>query len=460
MNAFFNSNRKAVVVVLGVVACVALVLGLVLVAASCAGNKSGVSGAGGCEINAQFMTDVTVPDGTQMAGGTAFDKTWRMKNNGTCAWEDGTKFAYASGDSLGGPASVNVPAVAVGSSTDVTVNFTAPVAPGTYRSNWSLQTPSGAPFGPDVHVEIVVPAAGGATPTAGATEAAPTPAPTLPPAPTATPTPTPKPTPTPTPTPFGGGHGRIVYVSFRDGNAEIYTMGANDAAPTRLTNAPEIDNTPSWSADGKKIVFERILGSKPNIFTMNADGSGQVNLTHDSSYDTDGAWSPDGSSIAFASDRAGGALQIWTMKPDGSAMVKLTTTPQLNDAPNYSPNGGKIAFESQRDGQSEIYVMNANGTGQTRLTHSGKNYAPKWSPDGSRIAFVSSSGISVMNADGSNLTLIAANASHPAWSPNGNKIAFDSGRSGNSDLWMMNPDGTAVTQLTTNPAADMLPSWS
>lgn len=455
MNAYFNSHRKAVVVV-AVVACLALVLGLVLVAASCASTTSSVSGPGGCVINAELMTDVTVPDGTQLAGGTAFAKTWRMKNSGTCAWEDGTKFAYASGDPLGGPAAVEVPSVAVGSSTDVTVNFTAPDAPGTYRSTWSLQTPSGAQFGPDVHVEIVVPEIVTATQPAEPTGAAATPATTLPPAPT----PTPKPTPTPAPTPFGGGHGRIVYVSFRDGNAEIYTMGANDAAPTRLTNAPQIDNSPSWSADGKKIVFERILGSKPNIFVMNADGSGQLNLTHDSSYDTDGSWSPDGSYIAFASDRAGGALQIWTMKPDGSALLKLTSTPQLNDSPDYSPNGTRIVFESGRDGQSEIYVMNANGSGQTRLTHSGGNYMPKWSPDGSKIAFVSPGGISVMNADGSNLTQIATNAAHPAWSPNGNKIAFDSQRSGNWDLWMMNPDGSVVTQLTTNPAADMLPSWS
>ena len=164
--------------------------------------------------------------------------------------------------------------------------------------------------------------------------------------------------------------------------------------------------------------------------------------------------------IAFASDRAGGALQIWTMKPDGSALLKLTSTPQLNDSPDYSPNGTRIVFESGRDGQSEIYVMNANGSGQTRLTHSGGNYMPKWSPDGSKIAFVSPGGISVMNADGSNLTQIETNAAHPAWSPNGNKIAFDSQRSGNWDLWMMNPDGSVVTQLTTNPAADMLPSWS
>lgn len=454
MNAYINSHRKVVVVVVSVVACLALVLGLVLVAASCASTKSGVSGPGGCEINAELMTDVTVPDGTQMAGGTAFAKTWRMKNNGTCAWQDGTKFAYASGDLLGGPAPVAVPSVAVGSNTDVTVHFTAPAAPGTYRSNWSLQTPSGAPFGPDVHVEIVVPAAGTATQTAEATAPPPaaTPAPTLPPAPTAT--------PTPAPTPFGGGHGRIAYVSFRDGNAEIYTMGANDAAPTRLTNAPEIDNWPSWSADGKHIVFEQILGSKPNIFVMNADGTGQVNLTPDSHYDSQGSWSPDNSYIAFGSDRAGGSLQIWRMKPDGSALVKLTSTPQLNSTPNYSPNGSRIVFESQRDGQSEIYVMNADGSAQTRLTHSGSNYSPKWSPDGTKIAFSSSGGISVMNADGSHLTLIATNAGHPAWSPNGSKIAFDSQSSGNWDLWMMNPDGTGVTKLTTNTAADMLPSWS
>jgi Tol biopolymer transport system component len=452
-------KQRKVLVIIGVVACLALVAGLVFAATSC--QNSGVSGPGGCTVNAEFVTDVTVPDGTQFAGGAAFTKTWRIKNNGTCTWEEGTKLAYVSGDTLGGPTAVSVPVLTAGSSTDVSVAFVAPAAAGTYRSNWRMQMPEGAQFGAEVHVQIVVPA-----PSSGAPSSTPTPTPTAVPMPTATLAPAPTPVPTPTPTPFGGGHGRIVYVSYRDGNGEIYTMGSSDAAPTRLTNAPETDNSPDWSHDYNQIAFDRTLGTKPDIFVMKTDGSGQVNLTHSAFYDTGASWSPDGSYIAFASDRAGGALQIWRMKPDGSALVKLTSTAALNSTPDWSPDGTRIAFVSQRDGQNEIYVMNANGTGATRLTTTGNNYGPKWSPDGSKIVFSGANGIWVMNAYGASKTQLTTNAGplikdmHPAWSPNGDLIVFDNKRSGNQDLWVMKRDGTAMTQLTTNSAWDASPSWA
>jgi Tol biopolymer transport system component len=238
-------------------------------------------------------------------------------------------------------------------------------------------------------------------------------------------------------------------------------MGSSDAAPTRLTNAPETDNWPDWSHDYNQIAFERTLGTKPDIFVMATDGSGQVNLTHSAFYDTGASWAPDGGHIAFASDRAGGALQIWTMKPDGSALVKLTSTVKLNSAPDWSPDGTRIVFESYRDGQDEIYVMNANGTGQTRLTFTGGNTYPEWSPDGSKIAFHGAHGIWVMNAYGASKTQLTAYSGdyHPAWSPNGGFIVFDSARSGNQDLWIMKPDGTGITQLTTNAKMDANPSW-
>jgi hypothetical protein len=121
---------------------------------------------------------VTVPDNTQFAPGTAFIKTWRVRNSGTCDWEAGTQLVFASGDQMGGPASVSVAATAAGSETDISVNLTAPASPGTYRGNWQLQAADGTRFGAIIYVKIVVPA----------------PATT---APTSTPTPTPTQTPTP-----------------------------------------------------------------------------------------------------------------------------------------------------------------------------------------------------------------------------------------------------------------------
>jgi len=133
----------------------------------------------GCTFAAAYVADVTVPDDAVFLPNTPFAKTWRIRNSGTCDWESGYLFAYISGDPLGGPASVALPAAVVGANVDVTVNFVSPDAPGTYRSNWQAQTSSGERFGGQFYVQIIVP-----EPTLAPT-IAPTAAPTI--APTAAP---------------------------------------------------------------------------------------------------------------------------------------------------------------------------------------------------------------------------------------------------------------------------------
>ncbi|MBU0703158.1 MAG: hypothetical protein KKC18_04760, partial [Chloroflexi bacterium] len=106
-----------------------------------------ISGPGGCTLNSSWVADVTVPDNTEFPPGTAFTKTWRVRNSGTCAWETGTKLVFISGDPLGGPAAVDVSPVAPGSSSDVSVGLAAPAEPGAYSGNWQLQAPDGTRFG-------------------------------------------------------------------------------------------------------------------------------------------------------------------------------------------------------------------------------------------------------------------------------------------------------------------------
>ena len=112
---------------------------------------------------------------------------------------------------------------------------------------------------------------------------------------------------------FNGTNGRIVFVSSRDGNYEVYSMNSDGSGQTNLSNNPAGELAPEWSPDGSKIVFTSFRDGNAEIYTMNADGTGQTRLTYNSATDSNPTWSPDGQKIAFRSDRDGGAFEIYTV---------------------------------------------------------------------------------------------------------------------------------------------------
>jgi len=172
--------------------------------------------------------------------------------------------------------------------------------------------------------------------------------------------------------------------------------------------------------------------------------------------------------IAFASDRDGN-FEIYSMDADGGGQTRLTENTAEDFSPAWSPDGTRLAFVSTRDGNSEIYVMNADGTGQTRLTNSPDgDISPVWSPNGSQIGFVSNRDgndeIYLMNPDGSNqinLTQNPADDSSFAFSPDGATIVFSSTREDNDfEVYAMSAGGKGVVRLTNVAGADVNPTWS
>ena len=125
---------------------------------------------------------------------------------------------------------------------------------------------------------------------------------------------------------------------------------------------------------------------------------------------------------------------------------------------------GRIAFQSDRTGNSDIYVVNADGSGLANLTNgTGSNRLPRWSPDGKRVVFNSGDHVYLMDADGSNRQALTSGSSYngsPVWSPDGTRIAFDSDREENFDIYTVGSDGTGLTRLTAHPRRDWTPSWS
>ena len=295
---------------------------------------------------------------------------------------------------------------------------------------------------------------------------------------------------------------QIVFVSNRDGHIrddipipalEIYVMDADGANQRRLTNNPASDSSPAWSPYGKHIAFVsnrdgHVDGhgfTTSEIYVMGADGSNPQNLTNNPSDDRQPSWSPDGKRIVFSSDRDAGRdnphnIEIYVMNADGGNPQRLTENLNEDKYPSWSPDGERIVFSARREGHVEnkfgityeIYVMDADGGNEQRLTDNRNNdWDPVWSPDGNRIAFESDRkgdvvnfDIYVMDADGGNLQKLTNNRAWnggPSWSPNGERIAFWSNKDDKfkADIYVMDADGGNPQNLTNNRHSDASPAW-
>lgn len=221
--------------------------------------------------------------------------------------------------------------------------------------------------------------------------------------------------------------GKRTYTHYR--NNEILATTAAGGAPTRVTRHPATDASPTWSPTGGQIAFESNRNGDWNsendsdIYVTNANGTKVHEVTFSNAFDGDPAWGRSGK-IAFESMRTGNS-DIWTVSPSGSGEKNLTANSTAFDGdPSWSPDGTKIVFTSQRDsGDREVYVMNADGSNQTRLTTS-----PGFDEN-------------------------------PVFSPSGGQIAFDTNRDGNLEIYTMNADGSNQHRVTNNPAIDAIPSY-
>ncbi len=215
-------------------------------------------------------------------------------------------------------------------------------------------------------------------------------------------------------TKIGYVDGEAIRITAADGTGS--TLVCNACVQSQAANVSAI----TWSPDGSQFAFTRVASSAPfvfNIFRIDADGSGETQLTSVGDNRTP-AWSPDGTKIAFWSDRTGG---IWVMNADGTGESSITANGQ---DPAWSPDGSKIVFT--RDGG--LWTMNSDGSDQTQLTVKAPSgvvdRSAAWSPDGQQIAFLGwitsesfNNGLIVINVDGTGRTSLGVSGRNPDWQP-------------------------------------------
>jgi Tol biopolymer transport system component len=284
------------------------------------------------------------------------------------------------------------------------------------------------------------------------------------------------------------GPGRMAFVGRQSSVSQIYFMDVDASGggskPVRLTDDEDAENYPTWSPDGKRLVYQRDFNGAAN-YVIGADGTGQQRLSPTPGFDVTPSWSPDGTQIVYArllavpQPNQPPTTDIRVMNADGTGDHAILPSTLFSVEPRWSVNNQLVSMSLMSGSDLEVYVMNIDSAELRQLTSAGNNGDPVWSPSGTRITFGSDReggnklNIFVMNADGSRQERLTQcdvpyEAGDTNWSSDGKKIAFEydingmkqSDPNAYAEVWTMNSDGSGETSTGVQCSdAGCAPRW-
>jgi Tol biopolymer transport system component len=249
--------------------------------------------------------------------------------------------------------------------------------------------------------------------------------------------------------------GRIAFHRYSavTGTYSIHLVDADGSSEQEVVAG----SSPAWSPDGSCLAFTHAAASL-DVALVKPDGSDFLILTDAYGHQSMPSWSPDGKEIVYCCRLGANPNdQLYVMDSDGANQTQLV--PAVGErafSPAWSPCGPQVAFVREHGAwYSKIAVVDRS-SGEERALVPGSY--PAWSPNGSRVAFCRDNTVWLVNADGTEETPILEDATAPAWSPDGRWLAFARGASGEEQLFVSTADGLHVAQLTDGPG-DGSPSW-
>jgi len=267
--------------------------------------------------------------------------------------------------------------------------------------------------------------------------------------------------------------GKIVFTSGEAGDTDLWRIDLQTGELKQLTFGKWRNWQGRWSPDGQRIVYVSSKQGPSDLWLMDADGGNPQRLTTDGRWYDHPDWSPDGTRIVCCSNREGTEdNEVWILTLRDARWERRSECGAADSYPAWSPDGKRIAFTSARSGSEDVWTLELAGGKLQRLTDApGRDFAPAWSPDGSGVAFVADRAVSwrdrlevdpdldvwLMNANGTGQQCLTTNQGTDrcvSWSPDGTQLVYSASKRGDTGerLWVLPLGGVQPTEIALDRA--------